>query len=87
MLLTRTRASYSSWGDPVFFGFALMARAGEFPDDWTWDLDAAARGQHAAMEGKPAPALDLKEWINGEVKPEAMKSKLAGAPAQGDSGI
>lgn len=55
---------------------ALAARAGEFPDAWTWDTDAAARARHAALEGKPMPPLDLSEWINGEVKPEDMKGKV-----------
>src|SRR3954463_4215084 len=59
-----------------FFALALSAHAGEFPDDWTWDSDANSRSQHAALEGKPMPALDLTGWVNGQVKPEDMKGKV-----------
>jgi len=53
------------------------ARAGEFPDDWTWDRTAEARGVHAALEGKPMPSLaDVSGWINGEVKAADMKGKV-----------
>ncbi len=55
---------------------ALSVRAGEFPESWTWDKDAKVRSQHAALEGKPMPALDLAGWINGQVKPEDMKGKV-----------
>lgn len=55
---------------------ALNIRAGEFPDDWTWDDDAHARSQHAALEGKQMPALDVKGWVNGEVTPKDMKGKV-----------
>lgn len=67
---------------PTFFIAALSlvltlnARAGEFPDAWTWDTEGDARARHAALEGKPMPALDLKDWVNGEVKPAAMKGKV-----------
>jgi len=54
----------------------LAARAGEFPDSWTWDRDTQARARHAALEGKPMPALDLTEWVNGQVKPADMKGKV-----------
>src|SRR6266581_8132446 len=59
-----------------FLAVALSARAGEFPDSWTWDDDAKARAPHAALEGKPMPALNLTGWVNGEVKPEQMKGKV-----------
>jgi thiol-disulfide isomerase/thioredoxin len=52
------------------------ARAGEFADDLTWDTDPKHRSAHAALEGKPMPALDLTEWINGEVKPADLKGKV-----------
>lgn len=55
---------------------ALAVSAGEFPDSWTWDKDPKNRASHAALEGKPMPALDLSEWINGEVKPADMKGKV-----------
>src|SRR6185436_10979801 len=54
----------------------LAARAGEFPDNWTWDDDAKVRKEHAALEGKPMPALNVTNWINGEVKPADMKGKV-----------
>jgi thiol-disulfide isomerase/thioredoxin len=54
----------------------ITVRAGEFPDNWTWDRDDKARSQHSALEGKPMPALDLTGWVNGEVKPEDMKGKV-----------
>lgn len=56
-------------GSPAIF-------AGEFPDNWTWDEDPKARASHAALEGKPMPALDPSDWINGEVKPADMKGKV-----------
>lgn len=31
---------------------------------------------HRPMLGKPAPRLDLSGWLNGDVKPEAMKGKI-----------
>ena len=55
---------------------AIAAAAGEFPDSWTWDSDPKSRAEHSALEGKPMPALDLTEWINGEVKPADMKGKV-----------
>lgn len=55
---------------------ALSAFAGEFPNNWTWDDDAKARAQHAALEGKPMPALDLSSWINGEVKHADLQGKV-----------
>jgi thiol-disulfide isomerase/thioredoxin len=55
---------------------ALVVRAGEFPDNWTWDDDAKSRSAHAELEGKPMPALSVSDWMNGEVKPEDMKDKV-----------
>lgn len=54
----------------------LNASASEFPDSWTWDDDAKQRTAHAALEGKPMPPLEVKDWINGEVKPADMKGKV-----------
>jgi len=54
----------------------LAARASEFPDEWTWDTKTENRAEHAALEGKPMPALDVTGWINGEVKPQDMKGKV-----------
>ncbi len=58
----------------VFTAFATIA--GEFPDEWTWDHTPDARTSHAALEGKPMPALSVMGWMNGEVKPEDMKDKV-----------
>jgi len=58
---------------------ALVAADGvkrEFPSDWFWDDDAKVAQEHAALEGKPAPKLELADWMNGEVKPEDMKGKV-----------
>jgi thiol-disulfide isomerase/thioredoxin len=55
----------------------LKAGAGEFPDSWTWDeSEPKNRSQHAALEGKPMPALDVTGWVNGEVKPADLKGKV-----------
>src|SRR3954468_17919530 len=58
------------------FALSAAARAGEFPNEWTWDDDQASRAKHAALEGKPMPALHVTEWINGQVKPADMKGKV-----------
>jgi hypothetical protein len=58
----------------VLFG-AFTAFAGEFPDSWTWDTKAANRADHAALEGKPMPELNVTGWINGEVKPADLKGE------------
>jgi thiol-disulfide isomerase/thioredoxin len=65
-----------SWLLALSFALALSARGGEFPDEWTWDNDSQARAKHAALEGKPMPSLDLTGWVNGQVKPAEMKSKV-----------
>ena len=54
----------------------LPALASEFPDDWTWDDQPENRAVHAALEGKPMPALNVTGWINGEVKPADLKGKV-----------
>jgi thiol-disulfide isomerase/thioredoxin len=54
----------------------LPAFAGEFPDSWTWDTKPEVRAAHAALEGKPMPALQVSNWINGEVKPGSLKGKV-----------
>ncbi|HMP81135.1 MAG TPA: redoxin family protein [Verrucomicrobiota bacterium] len=54
----------------------LVAHAAEFPDSWTWDTNPKMREKHAALEGKPMPALSVTNWINGEVKPADMKGKV-----------
>ena len=67
---------FHSWVATFCFAFVVATYAGEFPDDWTWDDDAKARAQHAALEGKTLPALSLADWVNGEIKPEDMKGKV-----------
>ncbi|HWV99802.1 MAG TPA: TlpA disulfide reductase family protein [Candidatus Acidoferrum sp.] len=67
---------FQNWLVALFFTFILTARAGEFPDAWTWDKDAQARARHAILEGKPMPALDVADWVNGQVKSEDMKGKV-----------
>jgi thiol-disulfide isomerase/thioredoxin len=62
------------FGSILFFAFAV--RAGEFPDDWTWDDEPANRAAHAALEGKPMPSLQVTDWMNGEVKPADLKGKV-----------
>ena len=54
----------------------LAVRAGEFPDSWTWDTKPEMRTAHAALEGKPMPALSVTNWLNGEVKPAELKGKV-----------
>ena len=56
--------------------FALPMSAGEFADSWTWDDKAQIRAEHAMLEGKPMPGLDLSNWINGQVSAADMKGKV-----------
>jgi len=51
-------------------------RAGEFPDDWTWDDDAQMRADHAVLEGKPMPQLEVTGWINGEATLAGLQGKV-----------
>src|SRR2546427_6565248 len=67
---------FNSLAAAWLFAVGLSAHAGEFPDSWTWDKDSKVRAQHAALEGKPMPALDVTGWINGQIKPEQMKGKV-----------
>jgi thiol-disulfide isomerase/thioredoxin len=64
------------WFTLSFLLLGLNLNAGEFPDSWTWDTDAKVRARHAALEGKPMPALDVTGWVNGEVTREQMKGKV-----------
>lgn len=54
----------------------LSACGGEVPDDWTWDQTSEARENHAVLEGKPMPSLDVTGWVNGQVSPQDMKGKV-----------
>lgn len=53
-----------------------LTRAGEFPDKWTWDDKPEVRAAHAALEGKPMPALSVTNWLNGEIKAADLKGKV-----------
>lgn len=55
---------------------ALAVRAGEFPDDWTWDDKPEVRAAHAALEGKPMPPFSVTDWINGGVTSAGVKGKV-----------
>jgi thiol-disulfide isomerase/thioredoxin len=52
-----------------------VARAGEFPDSWTWDDKPQYRAEHAALEGKPMPAFHASDWI-GSISSNDIKSKV-----------
>src|SRR5690349_20365460 len=60
----------------TIFTLAVTVMAGEFPESWTWDNKPEMRAGHAALEGKPMPAISVADWVNGEVKPEDMKGKV-----------
>ncbi|HTQ51104.1 MAG TPA: redoxin domain-containing protein, partial [Candidatus Acidoferrales bacterium] len=60
---------------PLVLGL-LAAYAGEFPDSWTWDDQPEVRADHAALEGKPMPALHVSDWINGGITASAIKGKV-----------
>lgn len=63
-------------GGLVVMGLMVAsATAGEFPDEWYWG-DAEQRAQHAALEGKPMPELDLEDWRNGEMTAADLKGKI-----------
>ena len=64
------------WPAALCLALALSTRASEFPEDWTWDNEPKVRAEHAALEGKPMPALEVTGWINGQIKPEQMKGKV-----------
>ena len=53
-----------------------VARAGEFPDDWTWDKTPEGRATHSALEGKPMPAFHVSDWINGGITTADIKGKV-----------
>jgi len=64
--------AYAACGVLAFSGL----RAGEFPDNWTWDDDAQMRAEHAGLEGKPMPRLEVTGWINGRVDPAGLQGKV-----------
>jgi len=60
----------------VMLVFAVSSRAGEFPTSWTWDSTAGLRAEHAALEGKPMPQLDVSDWIKRPITSADMKGKV-----------
>jgi thiol-disulfide isomerase/thioredoxin len=60
----------------VAASLTISAAAGEFPDAWTWDDKPEQRADHAALEGKSMPKLELSNWINGEVNLTELKGKV-----------
>lgn len=58
--------------------FALVRPAvgGSIPKDWTWDDDEKTRSEHAALEDKPMPALDVSGWVNGNITAADLKDKI-----------
>ncbi len=51
-------------------------RAGEFPDNWTWDDTAQMRTEHAALEGKSMPKLEVAGWMNGSANFAELQGKV-----------
>jgi thiol-disulfide isomerase/thioredoxin len=66
LLFSAVALSYSVL--PVF--------AGEFSDDWTWDDKPEVRAEHAALEGKAMPRLNLGAMMNGTVTSADIKGKV-----------
>jgi thiol-disulfide isomerase/thioredoxin len=58
----------------IYSSISLVA--GEFSDDWTWDDKPEVRAEHAALEGKPMPRLNLSGWMNGVVTASDVKDKV-----------
>jgi len=63
----------------LFIGWLVfavcVARAGEFPDSWTWN-DSPGAIAPRVLEGKPMPPLKLSGWLNGKVTADEMKGKV-----------
>jgi thiol-disulfide isomerase/thioredoxin len=59
----------------LVFG-VLAAAANEFPNSWTWDDKPEDRAAHAALEGKPMPAFQVRDWINGGITADDIKGKV-----------
>jgi thiol-disulfide isomerase/thioredoxin len=70
----KTKIFLSSLGLLVFSLRAAIA--GEFPDSWTWDTKPENRAAHAALEGKPMPAFQVSDWINGGITAADIKGKV-----------
>jgi thiol-disulfide isomerase/thioredoxin len=50
-------------------GVAELAKEGYWGEDDTWAI-------HSKLLDKPAPKLELSDWVAAEVKPEGMKDKI-----------
>jgi thiol-disulfide isomerase/thioredoxin len=72
--MTTGKLSLIALGSLVLAG--LAARAGEFPDSWTWDDKPEIRAAHAALEGKRMPAFHVSDWINGGITSSEIKGKV-----------
>ena len=70
----KTKIFFSSLG--LLVSSVLAATAGEFPDSWTWDDKPDYRAAHAALEGKPMPAFQVSDWINGGITANEIKGKV-----------
>ena len=75
-LAISSRIMTASWLCPVALFLALTVSAGEFPDGWTWDDTPSERAEHAKLEGKRMPKLDLSDWVNGMVTASDIKGKV-----------
>jgi thiol-disulfide isomerase/thioredoxin len=75
MILMKTDKALRILFGSILLG-ALAVRAGEFPDDWTWDDKPEVRAAHAALEGKPMPPLSVTDCINGGITASAVKGKV-----------
>src|SRR5262245_2083377 len=70
----KAKALFSSLG--LLASGLLTATASEFPDSWTWDNKPEHRAAHTALEGKPMPALHVKDWINSGITAADVKGKV-----------
>jgi thiol-disulfide isomerase/thioredoxin len=55
---------------------ATVSPAPDMPAEWFLHDDEATAAKHKALIGKPAPAIKVSKWFQGEVKPEEMKGKV-----------
>jgi cytochrome c biogenesis protein CcmG/thiol:disulfide interchange protein DsbE len=55
---------------------ALAAEKVAFPEDWFWTSDDPSQKARDAMVGKPMPAWEVADWLNGEKKAADLKGKI-----------
>lgn len=70
-----TRANYLTLVVVAMLAFSAVARAGEFPVEWFWG-EPEQQAKLNELVGKPAPALALTDWVNGELKADDLKGKI-----------